>query len=91
MPLASAGKMLTFPVETTNSYGRDMITETMRVHDHLIENAPILINNKIDPVYMNQMETMHARERWKPSYNEVKRMADDDILLAHLIRDASHR
>jgi len=66
-----------------------MIDEQMRVHDELLESAPILVENKIDPVYMRQMEILHNQERWRPGYNEQKRRIDDDILLSNLIRDAA--
>ena len=90
MPLSCEGREKGFPVNSTNSYGRMMIKEQMRVHDELIESAPTLIDTKVAPVYLRQMEIQHAQERWRPSYNEQKRRADDDILLANLIRDSHH-
>lgn len=87
MPLASDGKAL-FPVSMTNSYGRIMIGKQMRTHDHLIMAAPTLVEDKVDPIYMRQMEILHKAERFRPSYNIMKQRHDDDIVMANLIRDA---
>lgn len=87
MPLASEGIQL-FPVSQTNSYGRIMIAKQMETHDHLISSAPTLVNDKVDPIYMRQMDVLHKAERFRPSYNQMKKRHDDDIVMSNLIRDA---
>merc|ERR1711988_104964 len=87
MPLASDGKRL-FPVTQTNSYGRIMLARQMEIHDELLQKAPVLIDDKMDPIYLRQMQVLRKAERWKPSYNQMKRRQDDDIVMTNLIRDA---
>lgn len=87
MPLASDGTQL-FPVSQTNSYGRIMIAKQMDTHEDLVAKAPTIVNAKVAPIYMRQMQVLHKAERFKPSYNQMKQRHDDDIVMANLIRDA---
>jgi len=87
MPTASEGKR-SFPVVQTNSYGRDMLKKYSRAHDTLVQSAPVVVHDKIDPIYSKQMEILHKAERFRPSYNIMKQRHDDDIVMSNLIRDA---
>merc|ERR1711907_76547 len=87
MPLASDGAQL-FPVSQTNSYGRVMIAKQMETHDDLVSRAPTIVNDKVDAIYMRQMQILHKAERFRPSYNQMKQRHDDDIVMSNLIRDA---
>jgi len=87
MPLASDGKRL-FPVEQTNSYGRVMIERQREIHDDLIGRAPLVVEDRVKPIYMKQLQVLHKAERFKPSYNQMKQRQDDDIVMTNLIRDA---
>merc|ERR1711907_396716 len=87
MPLASDGVQL-FPVSQTNSYGRIMIAKQMETHDDLVSRAPTIVNDKVDAIYMRQMQILHKAERFRPSYNQMKQRHDDDIVMSNLIRDA---
>jgi len=87
MPLASDGKRL-FPVEQTNSYGRVMIQRQKEIHDDLIGRAPLVVQDRVEPIYMKQLQVLHKAERFKPSYNQMKQRQDDDIVMSNLIRDA---
>jgi len=87
MPLASDGKRL-FPIEQTNSYGRVMLDRQREIHDDLIGRAPLVVEDRVKPIYMKQLQVLHKAERFKPSYNQMKQRQDDDIVMTNLIRDA---
>merc|ERR1712054_229613 len=80
--------MQLFPVKQTNSYGRTMINKYAKSHDKLVMSAPIVVDDKVKPIYIKQMDILHKAERFRPSYNIMKERHDDDIVMANLIRDA---
>ena len=53
----------------------------MRTHDHLIMKAPPLIDDKMERVYLRQMQILRKAERFRPSYNIMKQRHDDVSLL----------
>ena len=58
----------------------------MKTHDHLIIKAPVVVSDRIQPIYMRQMDILHKAERFRPSYNVMKQRHDDVRLLPLLLR-----
>lgn len=65
-----------------------MIAKQMDTHEELVAKAPTVVNDRVAPIYLRQMQVLHKAERFKPSYNQMKQRHDDDIVMANLIKDA---
>jgi len=87
MPLASAGNVL-FPVTSTTAYGRKMIEKQSRMHHKLVGRAGHKVEARVKPIFMKQLTKLHNAKRHLPNYSEMRQRADDDIVMANLIRDA---
>jgi len=80
-----------FPIETANPYGRTMVATQMKMHNDMWQTTKAKVEHEIEPKYMKVMDILHRAERFRPSYNQQKEKADDDIVMANLIRDATTR
>lgn len=90
MPLASDTKT-SFGLSRTNPYGRSLLARQSQFHDKLVADAwmaPPIVEDKVLPIYMKQMETLHKAERFKPSYNQMKERLAQDLVMTQLLRDA---
>jgi len=65
-----------------------MLDRQREIHDDLIGRAPLVVEDRVKPIYMKQLQVLHKAERFKPSYNQMKQRQDDDIVMTNLIRDA---
>merc|ERR1711865_240718 len=90
MPLASDTKV-SFSVSRLNPYGRNMLARQLMQHDKLVAAAwmaPPVVEDKVLPIFMKQMESLHNAERFLPSYNQMQERAAQDLVMTKLLQDA---